>query len=637
MSIRNAGSAIREARLKAGLTQEKLSEGICSPLSLSRIENGTIGVSPSTFQALMAHAGAPCEVFPIFENWTDYECFFHLKHARFHLNAWQLSPAYEELNLVEEKNWNKNKFYYQEWALMHGILQFRSGLADHTQLYDFFLGALHISRPEINLDDFKNLLLSITEIELLIYLAQEALYLNKPELCNIICAQIQAYLSNSQLTFLERDHLLAEYAVVYAKYLIAIQDYEAAFQLADENRHRMVTEMNNTSLFELTFLCGLSTYKQRDTFKAINFFRRILYSTHATSICYFTLCRNYLTQILALDLSPSISNLYDIPTTYFDLKSLSDIPDFSDGIYNIYQPNIITLGTLIREQRLSQNLSQRILCQGLCSTSKLSKIENCTLQPDIFLAEALLERLGFSSREFTFWGNTSEANLHILKSQLRNWYELNEKQVQLPLTELSSLASSSSNPLIKQSYFYNKAKYTKTPSDRLTLFKKALSCTLPDFDIYRILNYRLSWIELSILNNLAFSYLNSNTPYQSIIFFSHIMAYYRETTLDIIFKNQCLPITLWQFCNSLYMQKHYQESLDLFAQTDHDILLYYSPHTLGTFYFFYSQSLCECNYHKKGILYAQYSCALEELREAPKNASLLINYLKDDFHLDVDY
>ena len=77
MSVRSAGKTIREARIKAGLSQEKLSDGICSLQSLSRIENESAGVSPSTFQALMARAGAPCEVFPVFENWNDCDCFFH--------------------------------------------------------------------------------------------------------------------------------------------------------------------------------------------------------------------------------------------------------------------------------------------------------------------------------------------------------------------------------------------------------------------------------------------------------------------------------------------------------------------------------------------------------------------------------
>lgn len=636
MSIRNAGSAIREARLKAGLTQEKLSEGICSPLSLSRIENGTIGVSPSTFQALMAHAGAPCEVFPIFENWTDYECFFHLKHARFHLNAWQLSPAYEELNLVEEKNWNKNKFYYQEWALMHGILQFRSGLADHTQLYDFFLGALHMSRPEINLDDFKNFLLSITEIELLIYLAQEALYLNKPELCNIICAQIQAYLSNSQLTFLERDHLLAEYAVVYAKYLIAIQDYEAAFQLADENRHRMVTEQNQCSLFELIFLCGLSCFYQGNIDSAIGCFKCQLYSLHAMNICFFTKCRNYVQRVLSLALPENLCSLPDIEIKSFTPKILLNISDFSNGIYSIYQSDIVTIGTLIHQHRLHQKLSQKILCQGICSTSKLSKIENGSLQPDVFLAEALLERLGFSSREFIFRGNAEEAKIHDLKTRLHLWYNWDIEKIRKSLDEFYPFTTDKNAILLRQHYLYIKAKYSTSPDEKAELLCEALTCTLPAFDIYCILNYRLSSLELTILNNLAYTYKNTDTPYKSVLFFRQLLLYYREASPDIILKSQCYSITLWEFCNVLYTQKYYKELIDLFSQMNLSIF-FYASEVFGSFYFYYCQALGEYGHYKSAASMARYSCALEISREADINVPLLISYLSDDFHININY
>lgn len=102
MGVRNAGKAIREARLKAGLTQEQLSEGVCSVLSLSRIENGSAGVSPVTFQALIAHAGAPCEVYPIFAGRTDFDCFYTLNRARFYMDSWQLDYAFKELNKIED-------------------------------------------------------------------------------------------------------------------------------------------------------------------------------------------------------------------------------------------------------------------------------------------------------------------------------------------------------------------------------------------------------------------------------------------------------------------------------------------------------------------------------------------------------
>ena len=96
------------------MTQEQLSEGICSVLSLSRIENGSAGISPVTFQALMAHAGAPCEVYPIFANRTDFDCFYTLNRARFYLNSWQLQQTFEELNKIEEWHFADNKLYYKD-------------------------------------------------------------------------------------------------------------------------------------------------------------------------------------------------------------------------------------------------------------------------------------------------------------------------------------------------------------------------------------------------------------------------------------------------------------------------------------------------------------------------------------------
>ncbi len=201
MSIQNAGAIIREARLKAGLTQEQLSEGVCSTLSLSRIENGTAGVSPSTFQALMAHAGAGCEAYPAFASHADFDCFYTLKRVRFFLDSWQLPSACEELDKIEKLEWADNKFYYQEWLLLHCRLQFRSGCGNHLQIYRTALDALHISRPEFDSADFRKLLLSSNEIELCILLAQEALYLKKPDVCLQICTQISSYLSNTHISF----------------------------------------------------------------------------------------------------------------------------------------------------------------------------------------------------------------------------------------------------------------------------------------------------------------------------------------------------------------------------------------------------------------------------------------------------
>lgn len=253
MSIQNAGAIIREARLNAGLSQEKFSEGVCSTLSLSRIENGTAGVSPATFQALMAHAGISCEAFPVFANRIDFDCFYTLKRTRFFLNSWQLHSAYDELEKIEEMHWAENKFYYQEWLLLHCKLQFRSGCGNHQQIYDMLLSAIRISRPEFEAGAIHKLLLSMNEIELFIALAQESLYLNHLDLCLNISTQISSYLTNSQISHFTKNQLLAENAIVYIKYLLAVKDYKNALNIADSFRHQVVIDMNDSSSMNYLF------------------------------------------------------------------------------------------------------------------------------------------------------------------------------------------------------------------------------------------------------------------------------------------------------------------------------------------------------------------------------------------------
>lgn len=376
MSIQTAGAIIREARQKAGLTQEELSEGICSALSLSRIENGTAGVYPSTFQALMAHAGASCEAYPIFANRTDFDCFYALKRARFYLDCWQLKEVSDELNKIEARNFAKNKYYYQEWLLLHSKLHFRSGCGNHRYIYDTLLEALHISRPELDFSDFRGLLLSLIEIELLIDIAQETLYLNKPELCLQICTQISSYLENSQLSFLEKDKFLAEYAIVYSKYLIAEEDYSNTLKLAEKFRQRTIKNDEDAPLHELTFLTGLALYHVKRTEEALLLFKTAFFSAHSIGSCYATTIKQYLEEKLNITLYDVATDIRDIPLVPYNPKQVIDTSDLSEGVYDLFSPETLTLGGLIRELRIEQHLSQQTLCQGLCSKSKLSKIES---------------------------------------------------------------------------------------------------------------------------------------------------------------------------------------------------------------------------------------------------------------------
>ena len=632
MSVRNAGAAIREARLKAGLSQEKLSEGICSTLSLSRIENGTAGVSPSTFQALMAHAGAPCEAFPIFANRRDFDCFYTLKRARFYLDYWQLNEAYEELDKIESMNFAKNKFYYQEWLLMHCKLQFRSGCGNHSEIYNTLLESLYISRPEIDFSDFRDLLLSLNEIELLIAIAQEALYLNQLEMCLEIGTQISTYLENSQIMFLEKDRLLAENAIVYAKYLIATQDYVTSQKVSNAFRLKMIKNADDAPLHELTFLYGLSHYHNGAIAEALVLFKTAFFSAHSIASCYATTIRNYLKKTFGISLFDEIFSPDDIPLISYTQKKVIDTTDFSDGTYDLFSPDTLTIGSLIRELRMEQNISQETLCYGLCSKSKLSKIENEILQPDVALAQTFLQRLGFSDKVFTFYGNEHDFILQNLKSKLTN-IPLTHKEVVLSYAEKILQCCSEKDIVHYQYASYRKARCINKPAESASALLDALAITIPNFDFNNLTSYRLSWLELTILHNYCEVY-STLFPSKGILYIYKLLDYYEQSSIDILEEKRLLPISVYLLNRLLYRQKRFSEITEANTFLTYPTTKYFLRYT-GATYGHYAQALGELQLFSQLQLFGNYSYYNLLIIDSNILANSLRDTLSSDFNINL--
>lgn len=630
MSIRNAGKTIKEARLKAGMTQEQLSEGICTVLSLSRIENGSSGVSPVTFQALMAHADAPCEIYPIFASRTDFDCFYSLKRARYFLNSWQLQECYDELAAIESKRFADNKLYYQEWLYLYGSLLIRSGCHEHSDIYAIFLEAIHTTRPEIDFADFRQLFLSTTEIELLIAIAQEFLYLNNSDTCYIICSQIASYLASAELDYLKKDFLEAEYAIAYSKYLLYIKDYEKVLSVADVYRHKMVQDSEDAPLLELTFLTALGYYYTGEKDTAYSYFKNTFYSAHAIESYYATICRNYVIEHNLFELDNYLSKMEDISRINFPTKKVIDTSNLTDGTYDFFSPDILTIGRLIHDLRKEQCISQTILCQGLCSKSKLSKIENDLLQPDIFLAEALLQRLGISERVLTFWGNERESEIFQLHFKLMHCRLLTNEQKMDYMNRFCNLISEK-KPNLLQSYIIDTCSLLNSPTEIIDRLQTGLYYSLPQFDIRLIHNYRLTWSELSLLNNIAYNYRSIDNE-KCILYFSKLFDYLYINSLDILLVKNVFTLTYFMYSHSLYVQGRYFEVTRLLNDDSYKILKGNSA-TFSYFLFYYCQSLAECKQLVTATKYAHYTCSIQELYELTINSNALKNYLQDDFEI----
>lgn len=632
MAVRNAGKIIREARLKAGLTQEQMSEDICSVLTLSRIENNSAGVSPSLFQALMSRAGAPRNIFPVFPNRKDFDCFYTLKRVRLYLESWQLQEAYDELLKVKNADFSNNKFHYQEWLYLQGCLQSRSGSCEHQLIYEIFISALIITKPNIDFSDLSNELFSDIELELLIEISNELLYLSQSDLSYIICSQLESYINNAELSFIERDRLLSRNAIARTKYLLYTHDYNKALETINEYRHLMVVNSENASLLELNFWTAMSYYYCGNIEKAHQMFNDTFYSAHAIESCYATICLKFVSENTSIIIDDYIKSLPSIDCKTFKYEKITDSLSLSDGTYDLFSPDVLTLGRLIYILRKEQNISQAVLCQGLCSKSKLSKIENDQLQPDIFLSEALLQRLGVSERVFSFWGNSNYKILYELKSKILNSKLTSLKEQFALLKQFKELLSENNNILL-QFYYALSYDFLDESERRIATLQNALNLTLPDFDILNINNYRLSLIELGIIGNIAYEY-REISPSKSNLYFSKLLEYRNLSSVNIMFQSLVYPIFIYKYAHSLYHQKYYLQLSNLYTFSVARILKIHLD-SLGFFTLFFVQALGECNDYKKAFYYGKCAASIERMLELHSNALSIASTLKSDFDIEI--
>lgn len=632
MSIQNKGSIIKSARNKANLTQEQISEGICSVETLAQVERGLLPLGASYFEALMSRSGSSSSAYPCYKSRNEFDCFYTLKRALFYINSWQLKEAYDELHFVETQKWAENKFYYAEWILLHGKLQFLSGCCNHKENYSFLLHGLKLTSPTLNLLDFGKHLFSITELEFLLLLAEESLYLEDNIDCFTICSQIEQYLSQTHITYLDKERLQAQTAVVLGKYHIATNDYDTALSILEPHRHQMAVNSEDLQLLRLTFLKGLSLYKRDKNEDSLRVLKTALYSAHAIDSCYATICANYLKENTDIDMD-SLFPLPLLELTKYETKYHILLPEqhFDIPPTPIYL-SYLSLGEIMKQLREEQHLSQEIICQGLCNKSTLSKIEHNRMQPDIFLTEALLQRLGISERPFEFYGNKQEHDFYTLKFKSMNTQLLGNEFLVDIISRLEKITSQK-NIVQKQILRLSQAPLCPTAEEKIQMYFDSLTYTLPHFDIARIHEFRLSWAELTILNNIAHLYIKTDTPTKSIYYFNQLESYYHAACPSILLKKNVYVPMIEMYCHVLYNQKHFKD-INLFHNM-HTDLMKSNSNFYSFFLFYYSQSLGECGKYELANILGNYACALSKMHCLHNNARCLKRYFKEDFDIDL--
>lgn len=624
MGIINSGNVIKDARKKAGMTQEELSDGICSVISLNRIENGKLGVSPVTFSLLMEKTGNSCEAYPWFKNVEDFDCYMQLKYIHEYISLWSLENAYNLFLSVKEKNYANNKYYLQSSMILYSWLQYRSYNCDYSHIEETLLKAFCVTKAESDIYN-DNVILSFTEIFSLLLSINVHLNTSQFEKANSFFNSIEKQIKKTTISDNYVNFIKILLMVTYSKYYYLTNNIEKAKQYIDEadalsvSSHITILDIE-IALFSSFLECKLSGFN-----------RQIIFMIHAASYkkCGFI---NFFVDMLKKEFPEEMSqHSFDESNYYsFDHVQFDSFINYDEGLFDINDINSVSMGKMIQLYRQRQKIPINVLCYGICSKSKLSKIENDQLNPDIYTLEALLTRLGMSERYFNFYGNNDESNYNDIKNNLTSLlFNKNTPDNTEQLESLKQLADKTKDKFIQQQYLIFLAE--KCDDDNLSLeyYHKALELTFNDFNLKDLLNYRYSRSDITILNGIARSMISCEEALKTNEFINKLLDY----------KSSCLPqnnlfgIELFSITECLYMQFLYHQDMfmNIVLYIENKILncLEYKSYPLSILLYYYIQALIDLKQDDKILKYAKICIGFQYINKSYDNALYLFEDLEE--------
>jgi len=169
METNTLGEIIYHLRKKAGLTQESLADGICSPISISRIENGKQMPSGRVLEQLLERLGTGtyqlCNVY--YEN--EYQTALHrtLSEIDAQVSTGNFAAARRALQHLSTKKMDSTNL--QHTKMLHAAICMNDKTVDKNTEIEL-INALRLTKPNIDLADCRDALFSPTEVNILVML-----------------------------------------------------------------------------------------------------------------------------------------------------------------------------------------------------------------------------------------------------------------------------------------------------------------------------------------------------------------------------------------------------------------------------------------------------------------------------------
>ena len=281
------GEAIKKRRLELGLTQEQLCEGICEPITVSRLENGKQTPSRNRINALLERLDMPADRFYalLSKHELDIDALqrqITAYNVRFQKASTEEKPqireqalkAHRELEALIDADDNLSRQLILRSRVLLGT---EEGAYNFEEKKRMLSEAIRLTAPYFDVDDIGRGLYTTDEIKIINQLALA--YANAGEHMEAISIftqlykYIQKHFQNIPLTRAN----LTMVACNYAKQLVVVGQYRKAIEIAEEGQQVC---LDYGHYYALPLLLGIQAdcyHKLEDDAKSKDFYLQAYY------------------------------------------------------------------------------------------------------------------------------------------------------------------------------------------------------------------------------------------------------------------------------------------------------------------------------------------------------------------------
>ena len=208
------------------------------------------------------------------------------------------------------------------------------------------------------------------------------------------------------------------------------------------------------------------------------------------------------------------------------------------------------LGEYIKQRREALGLTQRQVCEGICTPVTLSRIENGTQTPSRTRINAILQRLGLPDDRYISLLSKNELKIEALKKEIVACNVTERvKEGREKLARLEELEGAA-DPLVQQFILRSRVLLGSVdgscpPEKQIELLLKAIRLTVPRFDLGEIEQFLYATDEIKIINQMGVAFSDNQENEKAAVLYEQLLRYVRAHHQETITSVGVIPLVLY--------------------------------------------------------------------------------------------